>query len=77
MAISERAKLASFLFDGSDFEVLDIKFLRGSSEKLIPEQLCETARGALESFFVHGVRSNVMPVGRRPQRSVADIIAAY
>jgi hypothetical protein len=47
MSMSEREKLSSFLFDRSDREILDIKFLSGTDPNLTAGELCETAAGVL------------------------------
>jgi hypothetical protein len=76
-SMSEREKFSAFLFGRDDTEVLDIKFLRGTSPALTPDEMCETARGVLTEFFERGGSTNVLPVGRRPQRGVAEILGFY
>ena len=46
MSISEREKLSSFLFDGSDRELLNMKFFRGTRDLVSPEELCEQVHSA-------------------------------
>jgi hypothetical protein len=75
--MGEREKLSTFLFDRDDIDVLDIKFLRGSSSKLTSDEMCETARRVLERFFSSGIKTNALPSGRREQRGVAEILASY
>lgn len=75
--MSEREKFSAFLFGREDVEVLDIKFMRGTSQTLTAEEMCATAHRVLHSFFDGDRTTNVLPVGRRKQREVADILASY
>jgi hypothetical protein len=75
--MSEREKFSTFLFGRNEIEVLDIKFLRGTSLALTPDEMCETAHRVLAEFFESGGKTNDLPTGRRAQRGVAEILAAY
>lgn len=77
MSINGRERLSSFLFDQPNWEVLDLKFLRGKSVTLTADEMCESAQGVLEAFFASETHGNVLPNGRRPQRDVAEILASY
>jgi len=74
MSVSERKRLSSFLFERTDVEVLDLKFLRGDDENLTEGELCAAANAVLANFFADP-RPSQLPSGRRPQRSVAEIFA--
>ena len=75
--MSEREKFSTFLFGRNEIEVLDIKFLRGTSPTLTSEEMCETAHAVLAEFFARDGRTNALPAGRRAQRGVAEVLAAY
>jgi hypothetical protein len=76
MSELERKSFSSCLFDRSDIEVLDIKFLRGRDPNLTPDELCATAEKVLGQFFANRQPSQ-LPVGRRPQRTIAEILANH
>ncbi len=67
--------LSSFLFERSDIEVLDIKFLRGRDPGLTAEELCAVAKGVLENFFTLPTASQ-LPEGRTAQRNVAELLGS-
>ena len=70
---TEQKDLASFLFDRTDINVLDIKFLRGRDHDLSPEEHCAITQGVLADFFAHQ-KPEKLPIGRTAQRNVADIL---
>lgn len=78
MSVGERDDLSTFLFGRDDVEVMNIKFMRGSSASLTPEKMSETARVVLADFWQQGAAAvDQPPRGRRAQREVAEIIAEY
>ena len=74
---NQREAFAAFLFDRSEFEVLDIKFLRGTSPHLTADKLCATAQKVLEEFLSADDFTDKPPSGRTPQRDIAEIVARY
>ena len=76
--MNERKAFADLLFDGGDIELLNIKFLRGELSSLTAEDFCATARKVVEDFWQQGgPMVDQPPTGRKPQRSVAEVLAAY
>jgi hypothetical protein len=73
MSGPEQRGLASFLFDRTGIEVLDIKFLKGRGHDLTDEELCAVSQRILSNFFVDS-KSSKLPEGRSVQRSVAEIL---
>ena len=49
--MSEREKLLAFLFDRDDKRVLNIKFFRGSEEKLGVEDMCRVAHEVMKDTW--------------------------
>ena len=75
MSEPEKEGLKSFLFDRTDVEVMDVKFLRGRDANLTEEELCATSKRVLAKFF-STPKPSKLPQGRRPQRSVAEIFTS-
>ena len=51
MSMSERERLLSFLFDRDDKQIANIKFFRGSAEKLTIDDMCCTAREVINEVW--------------------------
>lgn len=79
MSMSEREKLSAVLFGDSGRELVNIRFFKGNSPTLTADDLCATARGALEKFWSvdHRQHQSKFPTNGRVQREARDILAGY
>ena len=75
MANTGKEQLFSFLFEGGQRKLLNIKFLRGDSSSLTEEQLCAAAHSALSAAISDGSHfEDKPPVSARVQVEASELI---
>ena len=79
MSMTERERLANALFGSKERELLNVRFMKGTSPTLTSEEMCRAASTALEAFWSKrpGELRSKFPKNGREQREGAEVLATY